>query len=304
MEDKYSRALLKLNKEYLMLFYSSDYQKIIRQKNKKYQLKKFLLYLRNGSLRLIISAIKNRILSTRKLEDTTYRQVSFSNYKKKNIKVAVYTCIVGDYDIIREPLYQNSNIDYFIVTDQTVKKDSVWKKIDINAIEDIKTMTNAKKNRYIKLNPHKIFPDYEYSIYLDGNILIVADMLPIIHEMGNHTIGIHKHSGRTCAYMESKAIIFQGKAKKKDIESQVKSYKNKGFPKNYGLFENNILVRKHNDIVCIRIMESWWEEFCKYPQRDQLSFVYSLWKNNFSSEYIYSLGNAMKLNPRFRYYNH
>ena len=94
------------------------------------------------------------------------------------------------------------------------------------------------------------------------------------------------------------------KAKKVDIESQIKNYKNKGFPKNYGLFENNVLVRKHNDLVCIRIMESWWEEFCKYSQRDQLSFVYCLWKNNFSSDYIYSLGNTMKLNPRFRYYNH
>ena len=44
-------------------------------------------------------------------------------------KIAVYTCIVGDYDELLEPVYVNPNIEYFAFTDQVVKSDSIWKKL-------------------------------------------------------------------------------------------------------------------------------------------------------------------------------
>ena len=57
-------------------------------------------------------------------------------------------------------------------------------------------------------------------------------------------------------------------------------------PKEFGLFETNVLVREHNDKSCKKIMEEWWNEIKDKSERDQLSFTYILWKNNFSANDI------------------
>ena len=66
---------------------------------------------------------------------------------------------------------------------------------------------------------------------------------------------------------------------KKLILDELELIKNSGMPKNYGLGENNILYRKHNDEKMIKIDEEWWQMVSNYAKRDQLSFAYLLWKN-------------------------
>ena len=60
----------------------------------------------------------------------------------------------------------------------------------------------------------------------------------------------------------------------------MKRYEEEGFPKNYGLLQSNILLRKHNEEDCIRLMEAWFNELKDNSHRDQLSFNYVLWKNS------------------------
>ena len=47
-----------------------------------------------------------------------------------------------------------------------------------------------------------------------------------------------------------------------------------------------MLVRKHNEIDVIEISEDWWEEVKSGSRRDQLSFNYVAWKNNFNIKYM------------------
>ena len=97
------------------------------------------------------------------------------------------------------------------------------------------------------------------------------------------------------------AIIAGGRAKKKNVESHIKKYKKDGFPKNFGAFECNVLIRKHNEKDCAMLMDKWWDEFCATPsKRDQLSLPYVLWKNGLTSEFVCSLGSDVRLNPRFQ----
>jgi len=49
---------------------------------------------------------------------------------------------------------------------------------------------------------------------------------------------------------------------------------------------NPILLRKHNDTNVIKTMEDWWLEIKHNSRRDQLSFDYVAWKNNFKIQYI------------------
>lgn len=62
--------------------------------------------------------------------------------------------------------------------------------------------------------------------------------------------------------------------------------KKAGFPEHYGLGENNILYRRHNEPALVRVMEDWWYFLENYSRRDQLSFVYVLWKNGFDIKAI------------------
>ena len=43
--------------------------------------------------------------------------------------------------------------------------------------------------------------------------------------------------------------------------------------------QSNVLLRKHNDEGCIKLMNKWWDEIKNGSHRDQLSFNYASWKN-------------------------
>ena len=82
------------------------------------------------------------------------------------------------------------------------------------------------------------------------------------------------------------------KDKKENVDPQIERYKREGFPKDYGLLQSNILIRKHNNEDCIKLMEDWFNEVKNGSHRDQLSFNYALWKNEdikieYLDKYIY-----------------
>ena len=70
------------------------------------------------------------------------------------------------------------------------------------------------------------------------------------------------------------------------IEKQIKKYHNEGYPSNNGLINGGVILRKHNENDCIKVMENWWEEIKYNSKRDQLSFNYVAWKNNFNFNYL------------------
>jgi hypothetical protein len=70
------------------------------------------------------------------------------------------------------------------------------------------------------------------------------------------------------------------------MHKQVSRYAEENYPQNNGLATNPILLRKHNDPKIIKTMEDWWTEIKYGSKRDQLSFNYVAWKNNFKFNYL------------------
>ena len=70
------------------------------------------------------------------------------------------------------------------------------------------------------------------------------------------------------------------------INNQVERYKLDGYPKNNGLARTTVVFRRHNEDDVVRQSEFWWEEMKYGSRRDQISFNYSAWKNNFEFDYI------------------
>lgn len=215
-------------------------------------------------------------------------------------KIVVYTVNTGKYDKIKEPIFVDKNIDYYVFTEQEIPVDSTWKKFDIPKTLR-KGRSSLEQARYVKSHPHEFFKQYNYSIFIDGNIRITCDIKPLVYSMiaSGKKMAIHKHQVRNCIYQEAKAIYAAGKASYRDIHEQMETYRRIGFPKEFGLFETNVIIREHNDKDCISIMNTWWREMVKHTKRDQLSFTYSLWANGKEARYVLSLGNNSRRNPYF-----
>ena len=87
----------------------------------------------------------------------------------------------------------------------------------------------------------------------------------------------------TIIYKEAKVVLNRRKDRPKYVNPQIKKIKEEGFPKHYGLSENNILLRNHKEQNTIQFMNKWWEMVYKGRKRDQLSLIYISWKYNFTN---------------------
>lgn len=239
----------------------------------------------------------------------SFRDIKEFNYTKSNYfsehRIAIYTSIFGKYDNLIEPKIKPNNCDYYIITDNDIPKNSAWKKIDANKFIDIINKDNIYKNRYFKMNPEKIFSDYKYSIYIDGNIQVVTDLTEFVNKI-NPEIGIamHLHSMRQCISQESKACAIYKKENENVMNKQIQRYFLEGMPLNFGLLQASVIVREHNNSKCKKIMRDWWNEFNIGCKRDQISLPYVIWKNGLTVSEIGVLGNNIAENYSLRIFDH
>lgn len=199
--------------------------------------------------------------------------------KTRNKKV-IYTCITGNYEPLDNPYAVSEGFDYICFTDSNASIGDMWQVRPIPS--ELSKLSNVKKQRCIKINPHKYLPEYELSIWVDGCIKLIKDVNAFISENcnGEENVYIPQHPQRKCIYEEMEACIKQKKDTAANIEPQKARYKKEKFPSNYGLVQSNIVIRKHNSPDCIRLMETWWNEVKNGSHRDQLSFDYARWKNS------------------------
>ena len=203
-----------------------------------------------------------------------YKQQSYVKRDK-----VIYTCITGKYDNIPWHSYINFDYDYVCFTDETeflkCKNIGIWK---IRPLVYTK-LSNVKNSRWHKMHPHILFPDYNKSIWVDGNINIKTNYLfQIVEKSDGRKLKIPVHFVRNCIFEEIE-LVLKLKIEKKDITNKIAEIlKNEKFPRHYGLNETNIIYREHKDKLVIEIMESWWEMLELYSHRDQLSLSYILWK--------------------------
>lgn len=213
------------------------------------------------------------------------------------MKIAIYTSIFGGYDDLIDDQYQMDGVDYICFTDRGLESEN-WKVIKSTPIYNDPNR-NAKK---YKILPHRYLKDYDYSIWIDGNIKVISDIRALCncdsYKVYDHMQVFDK---RNCIYDEAQAILNFGKINSertpergiknwkdnpKLIADQMNRYISEGYPKNNGLATNPIIVRNHNDSDVIAVMEDWWSEIKYNSKRDQLSFNYIVWKNQFNFVYL------------------
>lgn len=227
----------------------------------------------------------------------------YLKYKKtRKAKTVIYTSFTGNYDSLINHKYISKDFDYICFTDKKIKNPGIWeiKKI-INSNLDL----NRKSKQY-KIFSNKFLNKYKYSIWVDSNIDIVSNTLEkrvdeLIKQNKKISIGIHFE--RNCIYQEARACINQQRDEPEIILKEIKFLKKERYPKNNGLFENNIIFREHNNHKIIKLMENWWWMIENFSRRDQLSFNYVLWKNKIECIPLFSQ-NPRLMTDDFIFKNH
>ena len=214
-------------------------------------------------------------------------------------KGCVYTVIVGRYDEIQPPCDINKGWDYILFTDNREIRSDSWKVIYVdNELE----LDNIRWSRLYKVLPFIYLSEYDYSIYIDGNMRIIGDLEEYIYRysVGSSMLCVN-HYMNVDAYQEASLCINKGRDDRSRIERQIAKYKAEGFPEEYGLTANGFIIRSHRDKALNNVMEDWWNEINDYSSRDQLSLQYACWKNGYSYDTsdIYIMDN-----PYIKIYDH
>ena len=206
------------------------------------------------------------------------------------MKIVVYTVLVGNYDSLMQPLTVDERFDYVCFSDDIIEeKVGVW----IIRRISFQDFDKTRVSRYPKLLPHKVLQKYDYSLYLDANIQITgSELYQVVNSKidENALICQVPNIFRDCIYKDIEIAYRRRKVDFYGAKRQYRHLKADQFPEHYGLFENNVILRKHNDPKVIEISEAWWKEYINYTHRDQFCLMYVYWKHNYMPTFLFGEG--------------
>jgi len=198
----------------------------------------------------------------------------------KNNRIVIYSAVTNAFDGINEPKWIRSDVDYYMFSDHRDEISSdIWniKKIDFTYRDP------RRLAKIFKLFPHYLFPNYEFSIWVDANMEIYGNLYELIKKYlidRNKTIALCKHMKRKNIREEAIECIRTGSDKKEILKAQIDYYNKTGFPDDIQLSAGGFLLRKHNHLKCKSLMDTWWEQIDNFSSRDQLSFNFACWQQN------------------------
>ena len=202
-------------------------------------------------------------------------------------KFVIYTALTGSYDNIMQPRVVAPDFDYICFTNNDrIGQAGVWK------IKKIPPVVNdlQRLSRFPKMHPHVLLSEYEYSVYVDANVCIISnEFYDVVRKKISDGIKLSgiKHPLRECVYDEFYYVWLW--RKEKDISIMRKEYRylrQHGFPRNYGMYEANIILRNHHDMQVVAQCEQWWLMVNAFSKRDQLSYSYTLWSQHIPFDYL------------------
>lgn len=224
---------------------------------------------------------------------------------RNQIRKVVYTSLSGNIDELTNPRFVLEGWDYICFSNDVVQtdKNSVWeiKPIPFN------NKNSRRLSRFTKIKAHEVLTGYDYSLYLDANVEIINDNVvdrinQLIEE--DKLISLIPHPVRDCIYDEIQECISIGK----EFAIPLKRIRNflleNNYPKHFGLFENGLMLRKHNDPKMIELNNSWWDLYVNFSQRDQVSLGFLMWKFDIQCEAFFPKGISVRNSPAIEFHKH
>lgn len=215
-------------------------------------------------------------------------------------KVAIYRAIFGGYDRNLEDHVLMPEVDYYIFSDQPLNGFSQYKRVTVTVSE-----TPALTNREFKLKVPDILQGYDVVMYLDGNVQICRNVMPLINEFlrSNQDFGFFKHPYSSNLNEEINSILLAQKSRNDLIEQELSYLKGLNLNEQPRvLTDNSILIRK-NFAQWEALSAEWLQCVKTFSGRDQLSLPFLRAKFS-TNEYIFPWSPRNRSNKYFVVYPH
>jgi GT2 family glycosyltransferase len=239
------------------------------------------------------------------IKDTETVQKNIAAYiqnRKANNRIAVYTAIVNNYDILKIPEHPAPEIDYYCFSNTPQPTYGIYTILPIDYFGDDATRTA----RFIKTHPHLYFSDYDLVLWIDANIVVQTNIMSFIQKFlaSNLLIASVRHPLRKSIQEEAQECIALAKDAHPVIQQQMAQYQAEGYQQTMPLIETNLLMIKLQDKRSQQFLESWWMEIEKHSKRDQLSVNYALDKHQLQVYHLFPVGFSARDFPGFALVTH
>ena len=189
------------------------------------------------------------------------------------MKKVIYTVLTGNYDRLEQPKAVDSSYDYVCFTDKA-GKDGVWQLREI----PYQSESPVLRSRYAKMHPHVLLQEYDFSVFMDANLRILSPDFYDKAAAFTGNLGVLEHPQRDCVYEELRYCYLKEKINTSTALRQIRRLKDMNMPRHYGLYECNVLARRHNDPQIAALDEKWWKYLlASGGLRDQLCFTPALY---------------------------
>lgn len=240
-----------------------------------------------------ILAIQERCQSNAKEIGTAWSELQYELHEKRQgywgeetdsfpcSRGVVYTCLFGEGRKITEPIYKNAFWDYICFTDQKDKwgkREGVWLFLEPARPEN---WDNNLLADYYMINSHKIFQDYDFSIWIDSQMHIVGELEQWYEDYGKRASFLAFPDSRSDNIYN--IISTNLKEDDRNIANRKKifRYRKEGYPERHGLVDVRCLYKNHRDEKLCQVLEDWWKEVVQDTVYGKYGFNYAAWKNDF-----------------------
>ncbi|NLZ20052.1 MAG: DUF616 domain-containing protein [Bacteroidales bacterium] len=221
-------------------------------------------------------------------------------------KIAIYTCIVGGYDELKQPVVLQAGFDFICFVgkgEKTSARDGAW---EIRELP--RTLGDATMDaRWAKTHPHVLLPDYGGSVWIDGNIAMLDGSLYQAVQArvaaGAKFSGV-PHPDRDCSYAEARKCYDMKYLTASGLLRVWAFLFFHGLRRHAGLMESNLLFRQHPDPGIVALDELWWDRVLHLSRRDQLSLRWCLQRCGVAWDDRLLDGRNTRNHPGFKYLLH
>jgi O-antigen biosynthesis protein len=216
-------------------------------------------------------------------------------------RLVVYTAVFDAYDSLPQPRTHSTDVDYVCFTERQIEKPGVWELRSLDYFHQVP----RRMARYAKLHPHRYFPDYDWSLWVDGRIVPHIDPLQLLSDNeGKGELFAFYHPERNNPFEESEEVIRLNLDQRATVVEQMARYHSIGLDRSTALHETGVLLRRHNSPKVIDQSRIWWTEIERGSTRDQLSFDYSAWRAKLPVAPLAERGINVRNDHRFVCHRH
>jgi GT2 family glycosyltransferase len=246
--------------------------------------------------RLYLSVAERLSDPTRYMRCIEEYRARFNSNRADRLRIAVYTAIVGSYDSIKPPHVLNPRCEYVAFSDGPVASLGIFDVRPVTYIHEDPTRTA----RYVKTHPHVLLDDCDVAVWIDSNVMMVADIEPLVVPFlaSGVPMAAVPHPHRRTITEELDECIRRKKDLPEVMQRQVAAYLEERL-KPTDLFETNFMIFDLRRLETRKFLDAWWAEIERHSRRDQLSLGKALRWAGIDPHRLTEAPNSVRNHPFF-----